>query len=65
MKFLLLTAKSTTFTVTVKTGEKKNGGTDANVYIVLYGTKDDTGKSQTPPAGSARELDFGHSHNWL
>uniref|UniRef100_A0A670JIB8 Lipoxygenase homology PLAT domains 1 n=1 Tax=Podarcis muralis TaxID=64176 RepID=A0A670JIB8_PODMU len=36
-------AQSTTFTVTVKTGDKKRGGTDANVFIVLYGTKDDTG----------------------
>ncbi|XP_060092590.1 lipoxygenase homology domain-containing protein 1 [Heteronotia binoei] len=36
-------AQSTTFTVTVKTGDKKHAGTDANVFIVLYGTKDDTG----------------------
>ncbi|KAH0627806.1 hypothetical protein JD844_008220 [Phrynosoma platyrhinos] len=36
-------AQSTTFTVTVKTGDKKYGGTDSNVFIVLYGTKDDTG----------------------
>ncbi|XP_053159933.1 lipoxygenase homology domain-containing protein 1-like [Hemicordylus capensis] len=36
-------AQSTTFTVTVKTADKKRGGTDANVFIVLYGTKDDTG----------------------
>ncbi|XP_061492303.1 lipoxygenase homology domain-containing protein 1 [Rhineura floridana] len=36
-------AKSTTFTVSVKTGDKKHAGTDANVFIILYGTKDDTG----------------------
>ncbi|XP_067279249.1 lipoxygenase homology domain-containing protein 1-like isoform X2 [Pseudorasbora parva] len=36
-------AMSTTFTMRVKTGEKKNAGTDANVYAILYGTKDDTG----------------------
>uniref|UniRef100_A0A803U0L0 Lipoxygenase homology PLAT domains 1 n=1 Tax=Anolis carolinensis TaxID=28377 RepID=A0A803U0L0_ANOCA len=36
-------AQSTTFTVTVKTGDKKYGGTDSNVFIVLYGMKDDTG----------------------
>ncbi|XP_075267211.1 lipoxygenase homology domain-containing protein 1 [Opisthocomus hoazin] len=36
-------AKSTTYTVKVKTGDKKNAGTDANVFITLYGTKDDTG----------------------
>ncbi|XP_044287456.1 lipoxygenase homology domain-containing protein 1 isoform X2 [Varanus komodoensis] len=35
--------KSTTYTVSVQTGDKKHGGTDANVFIVLYGTKDDTG----------------------
>ncbi|KAK9954997.1 hypothetical protein ABG768_014905 [Culter alburnus] len=36
-------AMSTTFTMRVKTGEKKNAGTDASVFAVLYGTKDDTG----------------------
>ncbi|KAL1253398.1 hypothetical protein QQF64_018091 [Cirrhinus molitorella] len=36
-------AMSTTFTMRVKTGEKKNAGTDANVFTILYGTKDDTG----------------------
>ncbi|KAL7975753.1 hypothetical protein Chor_001243, partial [Crotalus horridus] len=36
-------ANSTTFTVRVKTGDKKNAGTDSNVFIVLYGSKDDTG----------------------
>ncbi|XP_046284402.1 lipoxygenase homology domain-containing protein 1 isoform X3 [Marmota monax] len=35
--------KSTTFSVTVKTGDKKNAGTDANVFITLFGTQDDTG----------------------
>ncbi|XP_075441794.1 lipoxygenase homology domain-containing protein 1 isoform X2 [Ascaphus truei] len=36
-------AKSTTYTVRVKTGEKKNSGTDANIFLILYGEKDDTG----------------------
>ncbi|XP_040192273.1 lipoxygenase homology domain-containing protein 1 [Rana temporaria] len=36
-------AKSTTYTVRVKTGDKKHAGTDANVFIILYGEKDDTG----------------------
>ncbi|EPY81881.1 lipoxygenasey domain-containing protein 1-like protein [Camelus ferus] len=35
--------KSTTFSVTIKTGDKKNSGTDANVFITLFGTQDDTG----------------------
>ncbi|CAG5986167.1 unnamed protein product [Menidia menidia] len=36
-------AMSTTYTVRIKTGDKKYAGTDANVFMVLYGTKDDTG----------------------
>ncbi|XP_041436582.1 lipoxygenase homology domain-containing protein 1 [Xenopus laevis] len=36
-------AKSTTYTVKIKTGEKKNSGTDANVFLILFGEKDDTG----------------------
>uniref|UniRef100_H0X7D1 Lipoxygenase homology PLAT domains 1 n=1 Tax=Otolemur garnettii TaxID=30611 RepID=H0X7D1_OTOGA len=35
--------KSTTFSVTIKTGAKKNAGTDANVFITLFGTQDNTG----------------------
>ncbi|XP_061658036.1 lipoxygenase homology domain-containing protein 1-like [Syngnathoides biaculeatus] len=36
-------AMSTTYAVRIKTGEKKYAGTDANVFMILYGTKDDTG----------------------
>uniref|UniRef100_A0AAQ5YJ88 PLAT domain-containing protein n=1 Tax=Amphiprion ocellaris TaxID=80972 RepID=A0AAQ5YJ88_AMPOC len=36
-------AMSTTYTVRLKTGDKKYAGTDANVFMILYGTKDDTG----------------------
>ncbi|CAN9504554.1 unnamed protein product [Ophioblennius macclurei] len=36
-------AMSTTYTVRIKTGDKKYAGTDANVFMILYGTKDDTG----------------------
>ncbi|KAJ3604783.1 hypothetical protein NHX12_026835, partial [Muraenolepis orangiensis] len=36
-------AMSTTYTLKVKTGDKKYAGTDANVFIVLFGNKDDTG----------------------
>ncbi|XP_028639051.1 lipoxygenase homology domain-containing protein 1 isoform X2 [Grammomys surdaster] len=35
--------KSTTFSVTIKTGDKKNAGTDANVFITLFGTQDNNG----------------------
>ncbi|KAF7660325.1 hypothetical protein LDENG_00284760 [Lucifuga dentata] len=34
---------STTYAIRIKTGDKKYAGTDANVYTILYGTKDDTG----------------------
>uniref|UniRef100_A0A673ZXJ7 Lipoxygenase homology PLAT domains 1 n=1 Tax=Salmo trutta TaxID=8032 RepID=A0A673ZXJ7_SALTR len=34
---------STTLTLKIKTGEKKHAGTDANVFAILYGEKDDTG----------------------
>ncbi|XP_077594101.1 lipoxygenase homology domain-containing protein 1 [Stigmatopora nigra] len=36
-------AMSTTYTVRLKTGDKKYAGTDANVFMTLYGLKDDTG----------------------
>ncbi|XP_074196134.1 lipoxygenase homology domain-containing protein 1 isoform X9 [Rhinolophus sinicus] len=35
--------KCTTFSVTIKTGDKKNAGTDAKVFITLFGTEDNTG----------------------
>uniref|UniRef100_A0A8C3ALE5 Lipoxygenase homology PLAT domains 1 n=1 Tax=Cyclopterus lumpus TaxID=8103 RepID=A0A8C3ALE5_CYCLU len=36
-------AMSTTYTMRIKTGDKKYAGTDANIFMILYGTKDDTG----------------------
>lgn len=39
-----LAAMSTTYTLKIKTGEKKYAGTDANVFAVLFGENDDTGK---------------------
>uniref|UniRef100_A0A4W4F748 PLAT domain-containing protein n=1 Tax=Electrophorus electricus TaxID=8005 RepID=A0A4W4F748_ELEEL len=36
-------AMSTTYTLRIKTGEKKHAGTDANVFAILYGEYDDTG----------------------
>uniref|UniRef100_A0A3Q3WIH2 PLAT domain-containing protein n=1 Tax=Mola mola TaxID=94237 RepID=A0A3Q3WIH2_MOLML len=33
---------STTYTIKIKTGEKKNAGTDANVFAILIGENDDT-----------------------
>ncbi|TRZ03142.1 hypothetical protein DNTS_014536 [Danionella cerebrum] len=36
-------AMSTTYTLRIKTGEKKHAGTDANVFAILFGENDDTG----------------------
>uniref|UniRef100_A0A3P9J9C9 Lipoxygenase homology domains 1b n=1 Tax=Oryzias latipes TaxID=8090 RepID=A0A3P9J9C9_ORYLA len=33
---------STTYTIKIKTGEKKYAGTDANVFAILFGENDDT-----------------------
>lgn len=41
---------STTYTISIKTGDKKYAGTDANVFMILYGTKDDTGNASTHTA---------------
>uniref|UniRef100_A0A8D0DE08 Lipoxygenase homology PLAT domains 1 n=1 Tax=Sander lucioperca TaxID=283035 RepID=A0A8D0DE08_SANLU len=34
---------STTYTIKIKTGEKKYAGTDSNVFAILFGENDDTG----------------------
>ncbi|XP_072290031.1 lipoxygenase homology domain-containing protein 1 [Eucyclogobius newberryi] len=34
---------STTYTLKIKTGDKKYAGTDANVFAILFGENDDTG----------------------
>ncbi|XP_070707153.1 lipoxygenase homology domain-containing protein 1 [Pempheris klunzingeri] len=36
-------AMTTTYTTRIKTGDKKYAGTDANVFMILFGAKDDTG----------------------
>lgn len=38
---------STTYTMRIKTGDKKYAGTDADVFMILYGTKDDTGQTHS------------------
>ena len=40
----MVSAALTTYHVYVYTGDKFGAGTDANVYIMLYGETDDTGK---------------------
>lgn len=39
-----LTAMSTTYTIKIKTGEKKYAGTDSDIFIILFGENDDTGE---------------------
>lgn len=39
---------STTYTIKIKTGEKKYAGTDSNVFAILFGENDDTGTKHTP-----------------
>lgn len=43
MSFLYI-ALTTTYNVTVVTSDKRNAGTDATVYIQLFGNKNDSGK---------------------
>lgn len=45
---MCLAAMSTTYTLKIKTGEKKNAGTDANVFAILFGENDDTGILSLP-----------------
>lgn len=46
---------STTYTLKIKTGEKKNAGTDANVFAILFGENDDTGMITPQYAGMLRQ----------
>lgn len=41
---LEMKASLTTYKVSVKTGDVRGAGTDANVYMVLYGESDDSGQ---------------------
>ena len=42
--FCFFPAAMTTFHVYVYTGDKFGAGTDANVYVILHGEHDDTGR---------------------
>lgn len=46
---------STTYTLKIKTGEKKNAGTDANVFAILFGENDDTGMITPQYAGMLQQ----------
>lgn len=38
--------KATTYMVSVKTGDVRGAGSDANVFLKIFGTKEDTGDVQ-------------------
>ena len=38
------TLATTSYVISVATGNERNAGTDADVFIILFGSKDDTGK---------------------
>lgn len=40
------------YKVSVRTGDKRGAGTDANVYIILHGARGDTGKRPLESAGN-------------
>ena len=43
MHFRVFLAASQTYNVHVYTGDKRGAGTDANVFITMFGKHDDTG----------------------
>lgn len=42
---LPLAARITTYEVSVSTGDVRGAGTNANVYVIMYGAEGDTGQS--------------------
>lgn len=52
---IYVAAMSTTYTIKIKTGEKKYAGTDANVFAILFGENDDTGAVTFPYSYIFRE----------
>ena len=52
MFFLVFLA--TSYQVSVKTGDVRGAGTDANVFIQLFGDKGDTGKQQLRNAENSK-----------
>lgn len=56
---------STTYTLKIKTGEKKYAGTDANVFAILFGENDDTGEKTNKHTSLScqRRAEFGL--NWI
>lgn len=41
---LEIKSQVTTYEVTVKTGDVSGAGTDSDVYMIMYGEKNDSGK---------------------
>ena len=52
---LFLDVSATSYHVGVKTGDVRGAGTDANVYIIIFGEKADTGKLQLRQAENTKD----------
>ncbi|KAG9355040.1 hypothetical protein JZ751_001753, partial [Albula glossodonta] len=66
--FVFFIAMSRTYTLRIKTGEKKYAGTDANVFAVLFGENNDTGMIdeftvEAVDIGPLRKLRIGHDNS--
>ena len=51
---LFSTFSATSYHVSVKTGDVQGAGTDANVYLILFGENGDTGKLQLRQANNTK-----------
>ena len=56
---------STTYTIKVKTGDKKYAGTDANVFAILFGENDDTGRMSDVPMITGIGIFLGQASGWF
>lgn len=53
---VLFTAITGLYHLAIKTGDEKNAGTDANVWVQVYGDKGDTGHVQLKKSGMMENL---------
>lgn len=56
---------STTYTLKIKTGEKKYAGTDANVFAILFGENDDTGAIIHQRPGKYNRSPMLYAFDWI
>lgn len=56
---------ATSYHVSVKTGTERHAGTDANVFVKLFGSKGDTGKLQLASADNTKnKFEAGRTDNF-